>query len=63
MIRARINTKKKQSSKMLFLTLREQFVTLQAIAVVDDVNVSLGMVGFAAALAKESIVDVTGVLV
>ena len=48
---------------MIFLTLREQFVTLQSIANAADDNCSLGMVGFAAMLSKESIVDVTGVLV
>jgi aspartyl-tRNA synthetase len=64
LVRARVHTRKKQGKKMVFLTLREQFATLQVVGIVDETKtVSLGMVGYAASLPNESIVDVVGVLV
>lgn len=48
--------------KSAFLVLRQQLATVQAVLFVDDEIVSKGMVKYASAIPRESIVDVTGVL-
>jgi aspartyl-tRNA synthetase len=62
LVRARLaNVRGK--GKSAFLVLRERTETVQAVMFADDETVSRGMVRYASAIPKESIVDVEGVLV
>jgi len=64
LVRGRIHTRKNQGAKLSFVTLREQFATLQVVINYDDdKTVSKGMIGYIRTLPNESIVDVTGKLV
>jgi aspartyl-tRNA synthetase len=49
--------------KSAFIVLRQQTATVQVTLFVDDVNVSKGMVKWASALTRESVVDVKGLVV
>lgn len=49
--------------KSAFLVLRQELATVQAVLFVDDNTVSKGMVKYASAITRESVVDVTGVVV
>lgn len=60
-IRARLQTSRGKG-KSAFLVLRENNTTAQAVLFVDNQTVSKGMVKYASAISKESIVDVTGVV-
>ncbi|GAB4822582.1 hypothetical protein N2152v2_009628 [Parachlorella kessleri] len=61
LVRARVHAVRGKG-KSAFLVLRQQFSTVQAVLFVDDVNVSKGLVKYAAAIPRESIVDVEGVI-
>ncbi|PSC74260.1 aspartate-tRNA cytoplasmic [Micractinium conductrix] len=61
LIRARVHNVRGKG-KSAFLVLRQATSTVQAVLFVDDVNVSKGMVKYASALPRESIVDVEGTL-
>lgn len=62
LVRARLaNVRGK--GKSAFLVLRQRTETLQAIMFADEETVSRGMVKYASAIPKESIVDVEGILV
>eukprot|EP00128_Syssomonas_multiformis_P016096 Colp12_sorted_trinity150504_noHs@30061 len=60
LIRARVHNTR-GTGKNCFLVLRDRYSTLQGILGVNDV-ISKGMVKFASALSKETIVDVEGVI-
>ena len=62
LVRARVHTVRGKG-KSAFLVLRQATATVQAALFVDDVAVSRGMVRYASAVPKESIVDVEGTLV
>ena len=62
LVRARMHTVRGKG-KSAFLVLRQATATVQAAMFVDDVNVSKGMVKYASAIPRESIVDVEGKLV
>lgn len=59
LVRARVHTVRGKG-KSAFLVLRQATATVQATLFVDDVNVSKGMVKYASAIPRESIVDVEG---
>lgn len=63
LLRARIQTSRLQSNKMVFLSLRQRTDTIQAMLAVDDKQVSRQMVKWAASLSDESIVLVHGTVV
>lgn len=62
-LRARIQTSRAQGSKMLFLNLRQQTETVQALLMIRPEKVSKQMLKWATALQDESIVLVTGQIV
>lgn len=62
LVRARLHAVRSKG-KSAFLVLRQQLASVQAVLFVDDVTVSKGMVKYAAAIPKESIVDVGGIVV
>lgn len=62
LVRARVHTVRGKG-KSAFLVLRQATATVQAALFVDDVNVSKGMVKYASAIPRESIVDVEATLV
>lgn len=62
LVRARVHTVRGKG-KSAFLVLRQATATVQATLFVDDVNVSKGMVKYASAIPRESIVDVEGQVV
>lgn len=62
LVRARVHNVRGKG-KSCFLVLRQATATVQAAMFVDDQNVSKGMVKYASALSRESIVDVEGKLV
>jgi len=55
-IRARVSTSRKQGKALCFLTLRESIHTVQAVVFAKEG----GVVGFAAAIPRESVVDIYG---
>jgi len=59
LVRARLHAVRSKG-KSAFLVLRQQTATAQAVLFVDEVTVSRGMVEYAAATPRESIVDVEG---
>lgn len=59
LVRARLHAVRGKG-KSAFMVLRQQTATVQAVLFVDDVSVSKGMVKYAAAIPRESIVDVEG---
>ncbi|KAL4421624.1 hypothetical protein ABPG75_010915 [Micractinium tetrahymenae] len=61
LVRARVHTVRGKG-KSAFLVLRQATATVQAVLFVDDESVSKGMVKYATALPRESIVDVEGSL-
>lgn len=61
LVRARVHTVRGKG-KSAFLVLRQGTATVQAVLFVDDATVSKGMVKYASALSRESIVDVEGTL-
>lgn len=61
LLRARVHTVRGKG-KTAFLVLRQATSTVQAALFVDDVTVSKGMVKYASALSRESIVDVEGLV-
>jgi aspartyl/asparaginyl-tRNA synthetase len=63
LIRARIQTSRLQTNKLLFLNLRQRTDTVQAMLAVSDEQVSKQMVKWAAGLSDESIVLVMGKVV
>jgi len=63
LIRARIQTSRLQSNKMVFLNLRQRTDTIQAVLSVTDKQVSKQMVKWAAGLSDESIVLIFGTVV
>ncbi|KAL6786068.1 TSD2 [Auxenochlorella protothecoides x Auxenochlorella symbiontica] len=62
LVRARVQTVRGKG-KSAFLVLRQELATVQAVLFVDDNTVSKGMVKYASAITRESVVDVTGVVV
>ena len=62
LIRGRIHNVRGKG-KSAFIVLRQQTATVQVTMFVDDVHVSKGMVKWASALAKESVVDIKGLVV
>ncbi|KDD74520.1 hypothetical protein H632_c1258p0, partial [Helicosporidium sp. ATCC 50920] len=62
LVRARVHNVRGKG-KSAFMVLRDQTSTVQVTLFVDDVTVSKGMVKYACALSRESIVDVEGTLV
>ena len=62
LVRARIHTVRGKG-KSAFLVLRQATATAQALLFVDDVTVSKGMVKYACAISRESIVDVEATVV
>ena len=61
LVRARVHTVRGKG-KSAFLVLRQATATAQAVLFVDDATVSRGLVKYASALPRESIVDVEGSL-
>lgn len=61
-IRARLHNSR-SAGKTIFVVLRQQYHTLQAVASVNDTAVSKQMIKFISAVPKESIVDVCGRIV
>lgn len=59
LVRARVHAVRGKG-KSAFMVLRQQTATVQAVLFVDDVSVSKGMVKYAAAIPRESIVDLEG---
>ncbi|KAF8319957.1 aspartate-tRNA ligase [Clavulina sp. PMI_390] len=59
-IRARVHTSRVQGNKMVFLALRQQIHTIQAIVQVNPTTISKQMVKWAASLDSESIVLIEG---
>ncbi|KAI3429721.1 hypothetical protein D9Q98_010037 [Chlorella vulgaris] len=59
LVRARVHTVRGKG-KSAFLVLRQATATVQAVLFVDDVTVSKGMVKYASAIPRESIVDLEG---
>ncbi|KAG6902897.1 hypothetical protein C0995_010067 [Termitomyces sp. Mi166 len=62
LIRARVQTSRAKSSKLLFLNLRQRTHSVQAVLMVDPEKVSKQMVKWASGLADESIVLVEGLV-
>ena len=62
LVRARVHTVRGKG-KSAFLVLRQATATVQAVLFVDDETVSKGMVKYACAIPRESIVDVEATLV
>ena len=61
LVRARLHAVRGKG-KSAFLVLRQQLATVQAVLFVDDTTVSKGMVKYASAIPRESIVDITGIV-
>lgn len=61
LVRARVHTVRGKG-KGAFLVLRQATATVQAVAFVDDTNVSKAMVKYIGNISRESIVDVEGVV-
>ena len=59
LVRARVQTSRKQGSKMCFLVLRETGASLQALIAASE-EVPVEMVAFSASISCESIVDIRG---
>jgi len=57
-VRGRLHNFKSKSKKLGFVIIRERFATVQAIVEVNLPAVSEGMVGYAASIPKESIIEV-----
>ncbi|KAH0590666.1 hypothetical protein H2248_000796 [Termitomyces sp. 'cryptogamus'] len=62
LIRARVQTSRAKSSKLLFLNLRQRTHSVQAVLMVDPERISKQMVKWASGLADESIVLVEGLV-
>lgn len=62
LVRARVQTVRGKG-KSAFIVLRQELATVQAVLFVDDSTVSKGMVKYASAITRESVVDIAGVCV
>eukprot|EP01133_Synstelium_polycarpum_P016373 gene16373-19482_t len=58
LVRVRVQGSRAKSSKLCFMTLRDQLATIQAVCAFSAGNISASMVKFAANISKESIVDI-----
>ena len=61
LLRARVQTSRAQGNKMVFLNLRQQTESVQALLIATPEKVSKQMIKWAASLADESIVLVEGI--